>query len=190
MSGSVPLASLWLPMVLSAVLLQIVSFVTYMVLKLHKDDWKGVPDQQALRDVLRRQNLTPGQYVVPFHPDPNDMKRPEVVKEFVDGPNVLMIVAPSGVPPFGRNLGLMLVYYLVVSFFVAYVLAHTVAPGTPYLEVFRVAGTVAFLAYGAATIPDTIWYSRPAAVTLRGLLDALLWGCVTAGTFGAFWPKI
>ena len=189
MSGSVPLASLWLPIVVSALLLQIVSFASYMLLKLHKNDWKGVPDERSLRDVLRRQNIAPGQYMIPFCPSPDGMKKPEEMQKYVEGPVAVFIVAPPGVPPFGRNLGLMLLYFLVVSVFVACVLAHTLLPGTPVRELFGIAWTVAFLAYGAANIPDAIWYGRPAGVTIRGLIDALIWAVVTAATFGAFWSK-
>ena len=53
-----------------------------------------------------------------------------------------------------------------------------------YLQVFRVAGTTAFAAYGMAYIQESIWFGRPYSVTAKNLLDALLYAVVTAGAFG------
>ncbi len=53
---------------------------------------------------------------------------------------------------------------------------------------FRVTGTVAWLAYGTATVPDAIWFGRPWSGIAKGLLDALVFGLLTAGFFGWLWP--
>ena len=57
----------------------------------------------------------------------------------------------------------------------------------PYLEVFRVAGTTAFIAYAAGVWPQSIWYSRPWSTTLKHTLDGLIYGLLTGGTFGWLW---
>ncbi len=67
----------------------------------------------------------------------------------------------------------------------------TVSPaGVPNMgpPVFRVVGCVAFLAYGFAYIPTSIWFKRPWSATGKDLLDALIYGLLTAGTFGWRWP--
>ena len=58
-----------------------------------------------------------------------------------------------------------------------------------YLEVFRVAGTTAFLGYAAAQVQDSIWKGQPWGVTLKHVLDGLIYALLTAGTFGWLWPR-
>ena len=38
---------------------------------------------------------------------------------------------------------------------------HTLAMGTPYMQVFCVTGMAAFLAYGFYTVPHGIWWGQP-----------------------------
>jgi hypothetical protein len=72
---------------------------------------------------------------------------------------------------------------------VAYLTAHTVAMGTDYLQVFRVVGTAAFLAYGLGTISNSIWKGQPWSVTIKELFDGFIYASLTAGTFGWLWPR-
>jgi hypothetical protein len=60
---------------------------------------------------------------------------------------------------------------------------------SPYLQVFRVAGTVAFLAYSGAHVPGAIWFGRPLGSALKEVADGLLYGLLTAGAFGWLWPR-
>ena len=120
-------------------------------------------------------------------------------QDFPAKPITLVVPAPAGATVdlvarryadgMGPALGQWFVFNLVVSFFVAYVAAHTIPSGTVYLEVFRVVGTVAFLAYGTGHIPAAIWMGKPWSVTFKELFDGLLYGLVTAGTFGWLWPR-
>jgi hypothetical protein len=71
---------------------------------------------------------------------------------------------------------------------VAYLTGRTLSPGTEYLTVFRVAGTTAWLAYGAASVTDAIWFGRPWSSVVKTLIDALIYGMLTAGVFGWLWP--
>ena len=59
---------------------------------------------------------------------------------------------------------------------------------TPYLGVFRVAGTTAFIAYAAGLWQQSIWYSRPWSTTLKHTLDGLIYALLTGGAFGWLWP--
>ena len=78
---------------------------------------------------------------------------------------------------------------LIVSFFIAYVAAHTIQQGAEYLQVFRVVGAVGFLAYSAGQFPESIWMGKPWAVSIKNGIDGLVYGLVTAGTFGWLWPR-
>jgi hypothetical protein len=118
-----------------------------------------------------------------------ETKDPAFVAKLNKGPVGLLTVLPSGPFNMGRSLGLWAVYLLVVSVFVAYVAGRVLAPGAHYLGVFRIAGTVAFLAYAGAQLEGSIWWGRPLSVTLKEMADGLLYGLLTAGAFGWLWPR-
>jgi hypothetical protein len=110
-------------------------------------------------------------------------------QKYVEGPLAVMNVMRPGVPKMGKSLTQWFLFCLFVSFFIAYIAAHTIPPGTKYLDVFRVVGAIGFLAYSAGQIPESIWMGKPWKVTLKGALDGLVYGLVTAGTFGWLWPR-
>ena len=59
----------------------------------------------------------------------------------------------------------------------------------PTCDVFRVVGAVGFLAYAARQMPAAIWMGKPWAVASKEVFDGLVYGLVTAGTFGWLWPR-
>ncbi len=60
---NVSLMSLWLPIVLSAVVVFIASSLIGIVVKYHDSEWKKLPDEEVARTALR--GASPGQYAVP-----------------------------------------------------------------------------------------------------------------------------
>lgn len=185
----VSLGALWIPILLSAIIVFITSFLVHMVLKYHSSDYSKLPNEDVVRAAIRAGNPPPAQYVIPHCADMKQMDSPEMKAKYVEGPVGILNIKPSGAYSMGPALGQWFVFNLVVSFFVAYVAAHTIPSGTVYLEVFRVAGTVAFLAYGTGVVPAAIWMGKPWSVTFKELFDGLLYGLVTAGTFGWLWPR-
>jgi hypothetical protein len=89
----------------------------------------------------------------------------------------------------GKNLVQWFLYCLVISIFAAYLSGRLLAPGTAFLQVFRVVGTLAWLGYGAAHAQESIWSGRSWAVTLKHLFDGVIYALLTAGTFAWLWPK-
>jgi hypothetical protein len=113
----VPVTALWLPIVVSAVLVFIASSIIHMVLQLHRNDWKEVPDEDGMMDALRAHNLAPGDYCVPRVNSPSAMKDPAFVAKFKRGPVVFMTVLPGGDMAMGAQLAQWFVFSLVVSLF-------------------------------------------------------------------------
>ncbi len=181
--------SLWLPILLSAVLVFVISSLIHMVLGYHKNEWKTLPDEDRAREALRALGIAPGEYVVPRAGSMKEMKDPTYVEKLSKGPVVFMTVLPSGPQAMGRSLCLWFVYSLVVGVFAAYIAGRALAPGAHYLAVFRFAGATAFIGYSLALWQNTIWYKRALATTLKANLDGLIYACVTAGTFGWLWPR-
>ena len=185
----VSLGALWLPILLSAVFVFIVSAIIHMVLKYHNSDVRQLPNEDAVRAAMRAGNPTPGMYVMPYCSDMKDMEKPEIKQKYIEGPVGVVFLRPPGAVSMGPALGQWFVFCLVVSFFVAYIAGHVLAPGTPYLSVFRVVGAIAFLAYAAGDVPGAIWMGKPWGVVAKEAFDGLVYGLMTAGTFGWLWPK-
>lgn len=184
----VQLSSLWLPILLSAVFVFFVSWVVHMLLPWHKGDFKKLPAEDQVADALRKLAIAPGEYMIPCGSGPESMKDPKFIEKMKQGPVLLMTVRKNGPPDMGAALLQWFVYCLVVSVFAAYVAGRALGPGDSYLHVFRFAGATAFGGYSLALLQDSIWHGRPWGTTVRSMIDGLLYGLVTAGTFGWLWP--
>ena len=182
----VTLSMLWLPILVSAVLVFIASNILWMALPFwHNKDYGRLANEKPILDALA--NAERGQYIVPWI----DWKAatPEQRADCQKGPWAFMYVRNPGTFSMGVPIALYFVYVLVVSIFVAYVTGRTKPVGTHYLEIFRIAGAVGFIAYAFRGVADSIWYGKPWKVTIKEMIDGLIYGLLIAGTFGWLWPK-
>lgn len=181
----VAVTSLFLPILVSAVFVFIASSLIHMLLGYHSNDYRGTPDEEALRTALR---LPPGDYVIPYCASMAEMKTEVHTRKMQEGPVVFMTVAKPGMSFMGSSLAWWFVYCLVVALFAAYVAGQALAPGADYIEVFQIAGAVAFAGYGLGHWQQTIWYKRSGTTALKSTFDALIYALITAGTLGWLWP--
>jgi len=189
--SQVALTDLWLPIVLAAVITWIIAALFWTVSPHHKHEVTGLPGEDRIMAAMREAGVQPGQYAMPFCATPEAMKTPEFQQKLDQGPvGFLTIGTADNARNMGKPMVLSLVYYLVVSLFVAYLTSRTVAAGAGYLPVFRVAGTAAFLASGAGVFSDTIWFQRGWARAWKQVFDALVMALFTAGVFGWRWPSM
>ena len=184
----VPLTALWLPILVSAAIVFVASFIMHMVLPYHRGDYSQLPEEDKILATLRTAALKRGLYIFPFCTH-KDMKSPALIEKQKQGPVGFMTIVPSGPPAMPKFLIQWFVYCLLIGFFVAYLAAHTVAPGAQYLTVFRVVGTAAFLAYGLGHVSNGIWKGQTWSSTIKEVIDGLVYGMLTAGTFGWLWPR-
>lgn len=185
----VPVLSLWLPILVSAVIVFLASWIIHMFLPYHRTDVKKVPAEGEVMDALRKFDIPPGDYMVPHGTGPEDMKNPEFIEKMNKGPVVVFTVMPSGPPAMGKNLVQWFVYCVVVSVFAAYIAGRALGPGADYLAVFRFAGATAFIGYALAIWQNSIWWKRAWSTTVKSTIDGLVYGLLTAGTFGWLWPS-
>jgi Flp pilus assembly protein TadB len=184
----VPIVSLWLPVLLSAVFVFIVSSIIHMVFTYHYKDFRGVQEEEKLMDAIRPFGIAPGEYVIPYAGSPSVRKSPDFQERMKKGPTLIMSVWESGSPSMAGPLIQWFVYLVVVGIISAYVAGRALGPGAEYLAVFRFVGVTAFISYSLAQWSDSIWYKRSWGRTVRGTIDGLIYGLVTAGTFGWLWP--
>src|SRR5688572_21743400 len=181
------LASVWLPIVVSTVAIFIASSLIWMVLPWHRTEWSGVGGkEEAARNALR--GLTPGLYHLPHPATRAEMRAPEFQRKMKEGPMAFLTVLPNGMPNMARQMVSWVALIVFLMIVVAYVATRTRTPGTEYLEVFRIVGTTTWLAFGAATLQEAVWFGRPWRSVLTMNLDALIYALLAAGIFASMWP--
>jgi hypothetical protein len=185
----VPLSTLWLPLVLSAIAVFFASFVLHTLLPWHRSEYPAVPDQDRVMDALRPFAIPPGDYMLPRAANMNELRAPDFKAKVERGPVVIMTVLPNRIVPMGSLLAKWFVYVLVVTLFAAYVAGRALGFGAEYLQVFRFIGATAFAGYVLALWQMNIWYHRSFATTVRATIDGLVYALLTAGFFGWLWPR-
>ncbi|MBM2812907.1 MAG: hypothetical protein HW416_3666 [Chloroflexi bacterium] len=183
------LIALWLPILLSAVIVFVVSSIIHMVLPWHKSDYSKVPNEDRVRDTLRPLAIPPGDYVIPRPANSQDMKSPEFTEKMNQGPVMVLTVVPNGPVSMGRNLVLWFLYCVVVGLVAAYVAGRALPAGAHYLRVFQLVGASAFAGYTLALWQMSIWYRRAWSTTIKATCDGFIYALLTAGTFGWLWPR-
>jgi hypothetical protein len=184
----VTILSLWLPILLSAVFVFVVSSVIHMALSYHKNDFAKLPEESKVMDALRKFNLPIGDYGMPWAGTSKDMKSTEYQENIKKGPRAILTILSKSSANMGIALGLWFLYSLVVSIFAAYITSRAVGAQAAYLQVFRFAGATAFIGYTMALWQNSIWFGRKWCTTFKQVLDGLIYALVTAGTFGWLWP--
>jgi hypothetical protein len=180
------LLQLWLPIIVSAVVVFVASFLVWVVLPHHKRDVKALPDEKALTDHLQQLNLAPGVYLWPNCAGA-DPKSEEFKGRCEAGPWGSLNIRGSK-PKFELNLVLVFVFYLVVSVFVGYITMHARPAGSAFSPVFQVAGATAILGYCAGSIPGAIFFGKPGRFVVTELIDNLAYGLLTGIVFAWLWP--
>lgn len=183
------LATLWMPILLSAVLVFVVSSLIHMVLGYHAGDVKKLPNEDAVMDALRKFEIPAGDYQIPRCESMKDMKSPAFMEKMNKGPVALMTFMKTGAPNMGKSLGLWFLYSVIVSVFAAYLCDRTAGAQPHYLAVFRIVGCAAFMGYALALMQNSIWYGRNWCTTIKTMFDGLIYALVTGGVFGWLWPR-
>jgi hypothetical protein len=184
----VALHALWLPILLSSVIVFVASSVIHMAPLWHKNDFPQMPNEAAVRDALRPLAIPPGDYFIP-RGSMADMRTAEFKEKMQQGPVAVVTVMPNGMIDMRRSLMQWFVFLLVVGVFVAYIAGRSLPIGTPYLRVFKIAGASAFASYTLGLAELSIWYRRSWSLTAKAVLDGLIYAALTAGVFGWLWPR-
>jgi hypothetical protein len=106
----VSVISLWLPILLSAVIVFLVSSFIHMVLRYHRADFGKIPKEDEVMGSLRSLNIPPGDYVIPCARSSKVMKSPEYIEKTNQGPVAFMTVIKSGPQSMASGLILWFLY--------------------------------------------------------------------------------
>lgn len=182
-------SQLWMPILISGLVVFILSAVVWIALPHHKSEWQGLPNEDDVLGALGRGNPAPGLYTFPFYRDPKERENPVVKAKIEQGPVGYLTVIPSGVKGMGPMMLQAFIFNVVVACLAAYVAWHALGAGANYLPAFRIVGTVTLMAYTLAIVPESIWFGRPWRSFMLQSADALLYALVSAGIFGWLWPR-
>ncbi len=176
----------WLPILLSAVFVFIAFNILWLPLPFwHRRDYGKIANDGPILAVL--ETLHSGQYMLPSV-DWHQLSKEELAAVEA-GPGGVLIVRNPMPFNFGSKLASLFIYNLIVATFIAYICRLALHAGAPHPHVFRVAATAGFLGYSFNTIPDSIWYGKPWAITARFVIDGVIYGLLIGGTFGWLWPR-
>jgi hypothetical protein len=184
----VSLMSLWLPILLSAVAVFLVSSIIHMALRYHNSDFRRIATED---DIMRAigSNAAPGEYMFPYpQGGMAAMKDPAFVEKRTRGPAGTLRVFPAGMPSMSGPLTKWFLFALLISLFAAYLSSRALPADAASGEVFRFTATVGFIAYGLGNVSDSIWFGRAWSTTMKNLLDALIYGAAMGAVFVWMWP--
>jgi hypothetical protein len=184
-----PTAALWLPILLSAVAVFILSALINMLTPWHAADYRQLPNEAAVADALRPHAIPPGDYMLPRPSGMADMSSPEFIERMNRGPRMTLSVLPNGPSNLGRSLVLWFIFVLVVTLIGAHLAGGILPASAVRAHVFHVVGLFAFAAYALALWPVSIWYGRGWGITLRATVDGLIYAIATGLIFMWLWPR-
>jgi len=184
----ISMTELWLPILLSAVFVFIVSSILHMAIPIHKGDYRKLPGEEKILAEMRAHGVGPGGYAFPCCENMKDMGSPEMVAKCNLGPVGFMTVIPNGPCNMGKSLVLWFLYSVLISAFVAHLAGQGLRPGEAFKSVFHMTALAAVLGYAIGNLPESIWKGQKWSITLKFVFDGVVYGVVTGATFGWLWP--
>ncbi len=183
------LLSLWLPILLSAVVVFVISSLIHMLLKWHASDYRPFANEDAVRDAIRAGNPAPGRYMLPYCGDMKDAAGEVMKRKYAEGPVGHVTILPSGMHNMGKYLGQWFAWSLVIAVVAAYLTTQLFGLDHGHARAAaKLVGAVSFIAHGFGTISESIWVGRPWGQSAKYLVDAALYAIGSAAVFFWLWP--
>ncbi|MFZ6845247.1 hypothetical protein [Undibacterium sp. RuTC16W] len=182
------LLHLWIPILAAAIAVFVASSFIHMVFKWHNSEYRALPNDDEVRRVLGSAKLSAGLYVTPHCPDMKEMQSEVIQQKFRDGPVALITMRAPGAPAMGKYLLQWFALNIAVAALGAMLALHAFgSPGNAH-QAGHFIGIFTLIAYGTGSVQESIWMGRPWSATLKNLLDALIYGTVSALIFWQLWP--
>ncbi|MBL8890064.1 MAG: hypothetical protein JNL67_08805 [Planctomycetaceae bacterium] len=178
------LLQLWLPILITGVVLFFASFVAWTVLPHHESDFSPLPNEDKLMEAIKLQNVAPGAYMFPYmtHAQAKD---PEKISKYTSGPRGNVFV--WDMPNMGKNLLRTLVYFLLIAAITAYISWEALQGQTvTFLKAFQIVGAIGVLTFASSGQLNAIWFPRR---TLMDFVDGIVYGVLMGLVFGLCWPS-
>lgn len=182
------LIDLWLPIVVAAVVVFVLSSVIHMVLPIHKGDYGRMPNEDPILDAIRESGVEPGTYSLPGCTSMSELADPEMQAKFERGPVGYVTILAPGLPAIGPRLLQWFALSIGIAVLAAYVGHHTLVSGAEASAVLRVTGCVAVAGFALGAIQDSIWKGVPWRISLKLVADGVVYGLAAGASFAWLWP--
>ncbi len=186
----VELSALWLPILVSAIAVFLISSVIHMATPMHKGDQSAIPNEDAVLDAVRAAKVPGGHFRFPFAASMAELGSDEMKAKLERGPVGYLTIAPSHANGMGKALLTWFLYSIAISTVAGYVAGIALAPGAPFEPVLRITSAIALLAYCTATFHESIWKGVSWGVAFRFAIDGAIYAIATGAVFGWLWPGV
>lgn len=188
------LTQLWLPILVSGVVVWIASAIFWMAIGHHNKDRDTLPAgaDRELMATISRLNIAPGSY---SFPDFSQVDKSLPPKERRAAQKALYNTHPQGLLRvwrpinMGRNMALTFLFYLVSSTVIAYLAWAALPHGATFAKVFQVVGTAGVLAFTFASFPGDLWFQEKRRAMVMCLIDGVVLGLIAGAIFAWLWPR-
>ena len=182
------IAQLWMPIVVTAVLIFVASSLIHMVFKWHNSDYRKFGNEDDVRAAVRA-STPPGMYIFPHCVDMKDLAGEAMQKKFREGPIGYVTVRPPGPPTMGKQLSLWFIYAIAIAAIAGCLTlgAYPMGRGSAHAAGHMV-GLISFLAYVGGSVQMGIWMGKPWLSVAKDALDGLIYGIISALVFWWLWP--
>ena len=146
-------------------------------------DWRRLNREDEFIQAVRDLQIPLGSHMFPCPETPEQMKSPEFQRKCAAGPNGTLTLFPK--VNMGQNLLLTFLYFLGVSFCLAYLATLALEPGAGFMAVFRFVSTAGFIAFLSAIVQHAIWFK----VRIVGhVIESIAYAAIVGAIFAAMWP--
>lgn len=178
------LINLWAPILAATLVLWILSTLFWTVLPHHENDFSPLPDEDSLMSAIRETEIPAGRYMFPFLRH-SDLKNPALVEKYTNGPRGTIVL--WDIPNMGKNIGLTVLYFFIVTVVMAYIAWETLGNTQPgFSRVFQIVGAMALLVYCSSGQMHAIWFPRRMRMDF---FDGIAYGLATGLAFAFLWPN-
>ena len=185
----ITIAQLWMPILVTAVLIFIASSLIHMVFKWHNSDYRMLGNEDEVRAAIRAASAAPGQYVIPHCADMKDMAGETMQQKYREGPVALLTLKANGAPDMGKALGAWFLFCIAVAALAGCLAAGAFPAGKMQAhDAGQLVGVASFLAYFGGSVQMAIWMGKPWIAVSKDLLDSLIFGTISAVVFMWLWP--
>ena len=179
------LTDLWLPILITTIVLWISSTVAWMVMPHHFGDRRKIDCEDELMQFVEQQNIAAGNYMFPYPEKASDMNKPEHMQRYAKGPRGTLNVYNA--VPMPVNVGLTVLYFAVTVSIIAYithVACQTADNSTDFMRVFRISGTIGMLTYASNNVLNRIWFRQR---VWTDMVDGIVYGFLLGIIFASLW---
>jgi len=177
------LVDLWLPIIVCTVVLFFASFAAWVILPHHFADKKRLPDQDAIMKIVEELKIPPGNYMFPYAGTKHEQNSKEFQEKYKAGPMGLLDVYE--LPSMPMNMVKTVIFFLITSAIIGYITYVACPPGTEFMKVFRVAGTIGILTHGSSGVLNGIWFKKR---LITDIIDGIVFGLLLGLIFALLWP--